>query len=236
MTELVKFDVFLSYNNQDKPFVEKIAVWLKEQQINVWYDEWELRPGIPWQSKLEQGILKSLSIIVCFGAFGVGRWHEAEIRTALHESMMRECPVIPVLLPGCPQNFDMPAFLRDRVWIDFRQGLENQKETSRLLWGIKGQNPYGKDHKNDEPGRKPTSHSIGKEGELQRLQTRYRQLHSNHQMVCENIEALKEGYYTETGTLEKLQYKRKLDREQAELEKIEEEMRAVESQMEALQA
>lgn len=235
MTELVKFDVFLSHNSQDKPLVEKIAAWLKEQHITVWYDEWELRPGIPWQNKLEQGILHSRAIVVCFGASGVGRWHEPEMRAALHESLKRGCPVIPVLLPGCPQNFDLPIFLQDRLWIDFRQDIENQKEKARLLWGITGQNPYNRDHKNDNPVQKPTSHSIVKKGELQRLQTRYQQLQHNHQMVCENIEASREDYDTETRTREKLQYKRKLDKEQAELEKIEEEMRTIESQIEALQ-
>lgn len=235
MTQLVEFDVFLSHNSQDKPFVEKIAAWLTEQHINVWYAEWELRPGIPWQSKLEQGILSSLTIVVCFGASGLGKWHEPEMRTALHESMKRGCPVIPVLLPGCPQNFDMPLLLQDRLWIDFRQDVENQKEKARLLWGITGQNPYNKDHKSIKSRQKPISHSIVKKGELQRLQTRYRQILHTHQMVCENIEASREDYDTETRTREKLQCKRKLDKEQAELAKIEEDMRMIETQIEALQ-
>jgi hypothetical protein len=139
--EEVRFDVFLSHNSKDKPLVKELAVWLKAQGIKVWYDEWELRPGMPWQRELEQGIVQSGTTIICFGQAGFGTWHEPEMRAAISESMQRGCPVIPVLLPGCPANLELPLFLQDRTWVDFRNGLDDEAARGKLLWGITGQKP-----------------------------------------------------------------------------------------------
>jgi len=50
-----KFDVFLSHNSQDKPSVRELMQHLLGYQnlsgdpIQVWFDEDELQPGLPWQ-------------------------------------------------------------------------------------------------------------------------------------------------------------------------------------------
>ncbi|MCP3678244.1 MAG: TIR domain-containing protein [Deltaproteobacteria bacterium] len=41
------FDVFLSYNSADRVEVEELAMWLRQQRLKVWFDRWELRPGLP---------------------------------------------------------------------------------------------------------------------------------------------------------------------------------------------
>ncbi len=51
-----EFDVFLCHNSKDKPEVKRIAELLKAQGIVPWLDEWELRPGLPWQRALEEQI------------------------------------------------------------------------------------------------------------------------------------------------------------------------------------
>ena len=47
------FDVFLCHNSRDKPRVKQIGEELKQQGVLPWLDEWELRPGLPWQRALE---------------------------------------------------------------------------------------------------------------------------------------------------------------------------------------
>ena len=87
MSEATRFDVFLSHNSQDKPQVEQLACWLREQGLRVWYDEWELRPGLPWQERLEEGITHSGAVVVCVGPSGFGPWHEPEMRAALAKGL-----------------------------------------------------------------------------------------------------------------------------------------------------
>src|SRR4030095_9590955 len=50
------FDVFLCHHTVDKPIIKQIGEQLKERGILPWLDEWELRPGLPWQQALEQQI------------------------------------------------------------------------------------------------------------------------------------------------------------------------------------
>ena len=40
------YDVFLSYNSEDREEVRKIAEYLRDEiKYTVWFDEWELTPG-----------------------------------------------------------------------------------------------------------------------------------------------------------------------------------------------
>jgi hypothetical protein len=61
------FDVFLSHNSKDKPTVRELKKLLAARGLEVWLDEDELRPGIPWQELLESGIKSSSSVAVLVG-------------------------------------------------------------------------------------------------------------------------------------------------------------------------
>ncbi|MHC4864946.1 MAG: toll/interleukin-1 receptor domain-containing protein, partial [Planctomycetota bacterium] len=50
------FDVFLCHNSEDKAAVKKIGKELEGRGVKVWLDDWELRPGVPWQRALEEQI------------------------------------------------------------------------------------------------------------------------------------------------------------------------------------
>ena len=60
----MNFDVFLSHNSKDKPAVKVLGTALKKRGLSVWLDEWELRPGLPWQRALEDiiGSCKSAAV------------------------------------------------------------------------------------------------------------------------------------------------------------------------------
>jgi hypothetical protein len=66
------FDVFLSHKSSDKPAVRALKRALAEQGLRCWLDEEQLRPGLPWQDLLEQGIKGSGSVAVCVAADGLG--------------------------------------------------------------------------------------------------------------------------------------------------------------------
>ena len=42
------FDVFLSHNSKDKGAIRRLKERLIERGLTVWFDEEQLRPGIPW--------------------------------------------------------------------------------------------------------------------------------------------------------------------------------------------
>ncbi len=130
------FDVFLCHNGKNKSEVERIGEELKERGILPWLDEWELRPGLPWQRLLEQQIEQIRSAAVFVGKDGIGPWQQEELEVFLREFMKRRCPVIPVLLPDAPKEPKLPLFLSNRTWVDFRG--ESPDPTEQLIWGITG--------------------------------------------------------------------------------------------------
>jgi small GTP-binding protein len=131
------FDVFLCHRGTDKPAVKRIGDQLMEQGILPWLDEWELRPGWPWQRVLEQQIGQIKSAAVFVGNDGVGAWSKTEYEAFLRQFLKRECPVIPVILSDVAKEPELPLFLEGMTWVDFRKADPDPLE--RLIWGITGE-------------------------------------------------------------------------------------------------
>src|SRR5713101_2704103 len=95
-----EFDVFLCHNADDKLMIRWVADQLRERGILPWLDEDELPPGRSWQEELELQIERIKAAAVFVGPSGLGPWQNREMRAFLNEFVVRQCPVIPVLLPG----------------------------------------------------------------------------------------------------------------------------------------
>lgn len=134
-TDTQAFDVFFCYNHQDKPAVKQIAEQLKRYGILPWLDEWELRPGDPWQRVIEEQIRKAKVAAVFVGSQGMGPWHDSEMYAIIRQmKKRRDCRVIPVWLPGTPEHLEFPLSLEEEHWIDFR--VQDPDPMQQLLWGI----------------------------------------------------------------------------------------------------
>jgi TIR domain len=136
-----RFDVFLCHNSADKAAVKALGQALKERGILPWLDEWELPPGQAWQALLERQIQSIGSAAVCIGPAGISPWHQQEMRGFISEFVDRHVPVIPVLLPGAPAKPELPLFLKQFTWVDFRR--DDPDPYRQLVWGITG-------HREDE--------------------------------------------------------------------------------------
>ncbi len=145
MAEDFKYDVFLSHNSKDKPAVENIARLLRDvHDLKAWLDKWNLVPGEAWQDALEDALDESQTFAVFLGPSGIGSWENEEMRTAIEDRVQDpQRRVIPVLLPGAPDNKDLklPRFLRRATWVNFRSGLDDEEALYRLYCGIAGQAP-----------------------------------------------------------------------------------------------
>lgn len=133
------FDVFLCHNSKDKAAVEEIAQRLESRRIRPWLDKQQLPPGQPYAPLLKQQIRSTRSAAVFVGSAGIGPWQDKEIHDLLQELDARRCPVIPVLLPGAPDQPELPEFLQGVMWVDFRQPDADPLE--RLIWGITSKRP-----------------------------------------------------------------------------------------------
>lgn len=131
-----RFDVFLCHNSEDKDAVRALARQLREHGVTVWFDEDQLPPGIPWQPLLEKQIMHIKSAAVFVGNNGLGPWQHIELRAFLTEFAQRGCPVIPVILPNATAVPELPLFLRQMTWVDFRKAADVGIE--RMIWAITG--------------------------------------------------------------------------------------------------
>ena len=113
---------------------------MKEHGILPWLDEWELRPGLPWQRLLEEQIGQIKSAAVFIGKDGIGPWEQMELEAFLREFVNRGVPVIPVILANAPKEPKLPIFLRSMTWVDFRK--KEPDSLKRLIWGITGEREH----------------------------------------------------------------------------------------------
>ena len=118
-----------------------IAEALQETGLRVWFDEWELVPGRPWQEALEEVIETCKTAAIFVGPSKIGPWQTPEMRACLQQFVQRKLPVIPVLLPGAPEKVQLPLFLSAMTWVDMRKGVNAPQKLARLEWGITGVKP-----------------------------------------------------------------------------------------------
>jgi small GTP-binding protein len=135
--EVAEFDVYICYNWDDKLLVRDLAQRLRDRGLRPWLDESELRPGLPWQPELEEQIQSLPAAVVIVGS-QVGPWQNQEAAAFLRQFMKRECPVIPVLLPGVTRP-DLPVFLDGMTWVDLAGSGPDPLD--QLEWGITGRRP-----------------------------------------------------------------------------------------------
>jgi TIR domain-containing protein len=123
------YDLFVSYSNEDKPFVEDLVRDLKNQGLVIWWDQPWVRAGDSIISMIEEGLLASRRFAVVLSPTACrSQWVKEEINAALavekerrqRSSEARSSFVIPILHQDC----DVPVFLKDRRHADFRSSYE----------------------------------------------------------------------------------------------------------------
>jgi hypothetical protein len=80
--QATEFDVSLCHNSDDKPAVRLLARELKTAGVRTWFDEEQLRPGLPWQPEIERQIGMVGAACVFVGNSGFGPWQDVEARAS----------------------------------------------------------------------------------------------------------------------------------------------------------
>jgi hypothetical protein len=134
------FDVFLSHNSVDKPWVSGLKDDLIRYGLSVWLDRDEIRPGDLFAQALEEGLAQSraVALIISPEAMASG-WIKEEYYRALYLAKNKNSPLqlIPVIL----REAEFPGFVEGRNLIDFRDESSYSENVWKLVWGITGQKP-----------------------------------------------------------------------------------------------
>ena len=119
--------VFISYSHQDKDFVDKLAANLVLHKARVWIDRWELNVGDSLIEKIQEAIQESDALIVIISSSSMkSEWCKKELSAGfLRELEEKRVVVLPLLLENC----EMPIFLREKMYADFRSDFDKGLNT-----------------------------------------------------------------------------------------------------------
>lgn len=119
---MFEYDVFLSYSHKDKNIVYDLASRLKQDGIRVWLDDWVIRPGDSIPIKIQHGLEKSHTLLMCMSpAYFGSEWGMLEHHTILFRdptNMHRR--LIPLLIVDCTR----PDIIAHLKYIDWRNSSD----------------------------------------------------------------------------------------------------------------
>jgi len=130
-------DIFVSYNGQDAEVAQALVDRLRQRNVRPFIDR-DLPPGAPWPEKLRAALRQSRCVTIFLGPHGLVRGQVEEIIHLLAKSDDRS--IIPVILPGADSE-NLPDSLINRIWVDFRNGVDDPQALEILVKGIFGAAP-----------------------------------------------------------------------------------------------
>lgn len=115
--------VFISYSHSDETIVEKIAAYLVKENIHIWIDRWQLNFGDSLIAKVQEAMTEASVLLIMLSKTAVeSEWCKKELSVGLiRELEEKRVVVIPILLETC----DIPLFLRDKYYADFRYDFDS---------------------------------------------------------------------------------------------------------------
>jgi len=109
-------NAFLCHSTADDGFVDHLARDLMANGVNVFNDEWEIRPGDSLTDRINQGIAGCDIFVAVLSPVSLdSKWVREELSAATVRRIEQKARIIPVLLTRC----ELPPLLSHLVWIGF---------------------------------------------------------------------------------------------------------------------
>jgi len=133
---------FLSYGTEDKKLVGRIAVYLQNNGIDTWWDEWCIDTGDSLRRKIEEGLEGCTHFVVLLTETSIQKeWVNEEIDAALVKKINNECRFLPLRY-----NLDiskLSPLLKSRYCPEIS---DDEKDISSLvneIYGVNKKPPLG---------------------------------------------------------------------------------------------
>lgn len=125
----------MSHSSLDKRrFATGFAEQLQANGVDVWYDNWELRPGDSLMDRIfEHGLGNADVFIVVLSANSIdSKWVKEELNNAAIRKIEGQCRIVPVVLDGV----EVPVVLRDTLYQEIADCAAYEDEFRQILDGI----------------------------------------------------------------------------------------------------
>jgi len=129
--------VFISYNLRDKEVAREIAVFLASENINVWFDEWEISAGDSIVGQINAGLIGCTHFLIIWSNnAATSNWVRRELHSTLVQAIQSGIPrVIPIVL----DDTALPKLIADIRYIRYGKGTE--KDRHSIVNAVTGEEP-----------------------------------------------------------------------------------------------
>jgi hypothetical protein len=133
-------DLFLSHNNSDKPWTERLATAVEQDRtgppLKVFFDKWDIQHGADIPLELEQGLQNSRYVGLVLSPEALASdWVVLERSTAIYrDPAARQRSVIPLMRRTCK----LPDMLARLKYLDFRRDQDFDSGVRTLIAILRG--------------------------------------------------------------------------------------------------
>ena len=115
--------IFISYSHEDKDFVDALAFQLVRARAPIWLDRWELNVGDSILQRVQDAVVGASALLVVLSTASVNsEWCKKELNAGLLRELEEKRVIV---LPVLKENCDIPLFLRDKLYADFRTNYDS---------------------------------------------------------------------------------------------------------------
>lgn len=117
--------VFIIHNKADKDVAREIALFLVAENINVWFDEWEISAGDSIIEQISTGLHGCTHFIILWSKNALkSNWVRKELQSILSKAIQSGSPrILPIILDETP----LPELISDICYVKYRGGLEEDR-------------------------------------------------------------------------------------------------------------
>lgn len=128
---------FISHNIRDKEIAREIAIFLAAENINVWFDEWEIAAGDSIIEKIEAGLQDCSNFLILWSQHSAkSNWVRRELSSALMQAIQAgRLRVIPIVL----DDTLLPPLIADYRYIRYQDGTEADRD--EIITAVTGHSP-----------------------------------------------------------------------------------------------
>ncbi|MFK7770853.1 MAG: toll/interleukin-1 receptor domain-containing protein [Saprospiraceae bacterium] len=118
--------IFVSYSRVNSEFVTNLANNLRQSGANIWFDQFDIKPGSRWDASIEAALKSSSTLLLILSKSSVASHNVMdEVSYALEEGLR----IVPIMLEECV----LPFRIRRLQYTDFSKNQHSKKGLNTLV-------------------------------------------------------------------------------------------------------
>ena len=119
--------VFISHNSKDKETAREIGLFLTSEDVNVWFDEWEINYGASIPRAINKGLNDCTHLLLLWSEHAqTSKWVEAELNSIINSQLSTQSGPVKII-PLCLDDTPLPQLINHHRYIKYSGGSETDR-------------------------------------------------------------------------------------------------------------